>query len=179
MYSVDRNYLLLKLRTITFGSQLQATYTCPHCNETLHCQENLDDLPVRTLEAGESAEEIKLQLEDGYIDRDGTVHTSLTLRLPTGADEEAVAPQMRQNPAEGKNSLLARCVKHLGDLPDHRLDAIGTKIMSEFTLSDRRMIDKALNQAAPGVSLTRKVECPHCAESFNTSLDLSRFLAVE
>src|SRR5437016_14407777 len=34
MYSADRNYLLLKLRTITFGSELQARYTCPTCNES-------------------------------------------------------------------------------------------------------------------------------------------------
>lgn len=31
MYSADRNYLLLKLRSVTFGSELQATYKCPSC----------------------------------------------------------------------------------------------------------------------------------------------------
>src|SRR5215467_13115962 len=109
MYSVDRNYLLLKLRSITFGPELNTTYTCPSCSETVKLVENLDDLPVRTLGDGETADEIRVELEDGYADRDGAVHTALTLRLPKGADEEAVAPQMRQNPSEGKNALLARC----------------------------------------------------------------------
>ena len=51
------------------------------------------------------------------------------------ADEEAVAPQMRQNPSEGKNALLARCLKTLGDMPKHRMEALGPHIMSELTRS--------------------------------------------
>jgi hypothetical protein len=179
MYSVDRNFLLLKLRAITFGAELAAAYTCPHCSEVVRTTEDLDELPVKMLDDTQSAEDIFVELEDGYIDRDGQLYTSVKLRLPTGADEEAVAPQMRQNPAEGKNSLLARCLMSLGEMPRHRLEAIGTKIISELTLSDRRLIDRALNQAAPGVSLIRKIDCPQCGQTFSATLDLSRFLALE
>ena len=91
--------------------------------------------------------------EDGYVDKDGQVHKALRMRLPTGADESAVAPQMRQNASLGKNALLSRCLKSLGDLPKHRLEAIGPKILADLTMTDRRLIDKALNQAAPGVDL--------------------------
>ena len=77
------------------------------------------------------------------------MHTALTLRLPTGADEEAVAPQMRENASLGKNALLARCMKTLGDLPKHRLEALGPKILAELTLTDRRLIDQALNERRP------------------------------
>jgi hypothetical protein len=179
MYSVDRNFLLLKLRSITFGPELQTSYNCPHCNEVMRMTEDLDELPVKVLDNPESAEDISLQLTDGYIDRDGQTYTSVTLRLPTGADEEAVAPMMRQNPAEGKNALLARCLRSFGDMPKHRVEAIGSRIIAELTLADRRIIDRALNQAAPGVSLIRHIDCPFCGQSFNASLDLSRFLALE
>jgi hypothetical protein len=179
MYSVDRNFLLLKLRSITFGPELKASYTCPACGEVTRVTENLDELPVRAVADGETPEDIRVELEDGYTDRDGTVHTALTLRLPTGADEESVAPQMRQNASEGKNALLARCLKTLGDLPRHRLEALGPHILSELTLTDRRLIDRALNQAAPGVDLVRRIECASCGHLFSTSLDLSHFLAVE
>ena len=179
MYSVDRNFLLLKLRSITFGPELDAAYTCPHCSDVVRMTENIDSLPVKMAEETGGAEEIPLELEDGYLDRDGQVHTALKLRLPTGSDEEAVAPQMRQNAAEGKNCLLARCLKSLGDMPKSRLEAIGPKLVSELTLVDRRKIDRALNQAAPGVSLLRQVECNSCGQTFQTTLDLSRFLAVE
>lgn len=179
LYSADRNYLLIKLRSITFGPELSAEYNCPSCGEAMRVTEDLDELPVRALTDGESPEEIKIELEDGYVDRDGQVHTALTLRLPTGQDEEAVAPQTRQNASLGKNALLARCLKSLGDIPRHRLEALGPKILADLTMSDRRLIDRALNQAAPGIDLVRELECPHCGHVFKSSLDLTHFLALE
>jgi hypothetical protein len=178
MYSADRNYLLLKLRSITFGPELEATYTCPACGESIATVEDLDELPVRVLAEGEEQAEIAIELEDGYVDREGQVHTALTMRLPTGADEEAVAPQMRENASLGKNALLARCVRSLGEVPGHRLEALGPRIMSELTMTDRRLIDRALNDAAPGADLVRELECPRCAKGFSASLDLSNFLAL-
>jgi Phage tail assembly chaperone proteins, E, or 41 or 14 len=178
MYSVDRNYLLLKLRSITFGPELEAAYTCPSCGESISMLEDLDDLPVRIVSDGEEPQEVTIELEDGYVDREGQVHTALTMRLPTGADEEAVAPQMRDNASLGKNALLARCVKSLGEVPQHRVEALGPRIMSELTMTDRRLIDRKLNDAAPGVDLARELECPRCAKTFSSSLDLSNFLAL-
>lgn len=179
MYSADRNYLLIKLRALTFGTELEAGYTCPNCNERLRVIEDLDELPVRTLAHGESPDEIVVELEDGYTDKDGQVHTALTLRLPTGEDEEAVASQVRQNASLGKNALLARCLKSLGDIPRHRLEALGSRILSELTMTDRRLIDKALNQSAPGIDLIREIECINCGHVFKSSLDMTHFLALE
>lgn len=179
MYSADRNYLLLKLRSITFGSELPARYSCPNCNESLQITEDLEELPVREIQEGTSPEDVVVALEDGFVDKDGQTHKALTLRLPTGSDETAVAPQMRQNPSLGKNALLARCLKSLGDVPKHRLEAIGPKIMAELTLADRRLIDRALNQAAPGVDLVRELVCANCGNEFRSNLDMTHFLALE
>jgi hypothetical protein len=179
MYSADRNYLLLKLRSATFGSQLQATYKCPSCGHSHEMTEDLEDLPVRSLADDESAAEVRVQLEDGYVDASGVVHTALVMRLPTGADESAVAPQMRKNASLGKNALLSRCLKSLGDVPAHRLNALGPKLLSDLTMTDRRLIDKALNSAAPGVNLIRDIECPDCGNEFKSSLDLTHFLALD
>ncbi|MGO8833603.1 MAG: hypothetical protein ACLQE9_12435 [Roseiarcus sp.] len=179
LYSADRNFLLLKLRAFTFGPELEARYTCSSCDETINVTEDLDELPVRRLAEGGSPEDIVVELDDGYVDKDGELHKALTLRLPTGSDETAVAPQMRQNPSLGKNALLSRCMKSLGDLPKHRLEALGPKILSELTLTDRRKIDRALNQAAPGVDLIREMVCPNCGATFKSSLDMTHFLSVE
>jgi hypothetical protein len=179
MYSADRNFLLLKLRAFTFGSELQASYKCPSCGYANEVAEDLDALPVRGLENGGSPEDVLVQLEDGYVDPAGEVHTALTLRLPTGEDEAAVAPQMRKNASLGKNALLARCIKSLGDVPKHRLNALGPKILVDLTMTDRRLIDRALNSAAPGIDLIRTVECSSCGHEFKATLDLSRFLALD
>lgn len=177
LYSADRNFLLLKLRSMTFGAELQAGYSCNTCGEAVQTVEDLDGLPVRMLGEGESPEDITVQLEDGYSDKDGQVHTALTLRLPTGADESAVASQMRQNASLGKNALLSRCMKSLGDIPRHRLEALGPRILSELTLTDRRLIDQALNQAAPGVDLIREISCSGCGNVFKSTLDMTHFLS--
>jgi hypothetical protein len=180
MTSADRNFLLLKLRSITFGTELQATYTCPACAEQLPVTEDLDELPVRAgaVSDGDAAAEITVELEDGWVDREGQVHTALRLRLPTGADEEAVAPQLRENASVGKNALLARCITSLGDVPAYRIEGMGPRIMSDLTMSDRRLIDRALNEAAPGVDLVRELDCPACGKHFSASLDMSNFLVT-
>jgi hypothetical protein len=179
MFSADRNFLLLKLRGITFGTELEASYSCPACGDAMHLVEDLDDLPVHSLPDGETLEDVSVELQDGYIDREGQLHTALRLRLPLGADEEAVAPQMRQNASEGKNALLSRCLRSLGDVAQHRLEAMGPRILADLTLTDRRLIDRALNETAPGIDLVRQLECAHCGHSFKSTLDLSHFLALE
>ena len=179
MYSVDRNFLLLRLRGFTFGNELPASYTCPSCANRFEMTEDLNELPLRTLAAGEEPEDIVVELEDGYFDRDGNVHTSMTLRLARGDDESAVAPQMRKNPSLGKNALLSRCMKSLGDLPAHRIEALGPRIMSDLTLADRRLIDRAFNEGAPGIDLIRELDCPSCGADFKATLDMTRFLASD
>ena len=93
------------------------------------------------------------------------MHTALTLRLPRGDDESAVAPQMRKNASLGKNALLARCLKSLGDMPTHRLEALGPKILADLTLTDRRLIDQALNERRPGIDLIREMDARAAATS--------------
>jgi len=133
---------------------------------------------VTSLPEGDEPVEAVIELEDGYVDREGQVHTALRMRLPTGADEEAVAPQMRENASLGKNALLARCMKSLGEVPQYRLDGMGPKIMADLTMTDRKLIDRALNDTAPGVDLVRPIECVNCGNQFTASLDLSHFLAM-
>jgi hypothetical protein len=179
MYSVDRNFLLLRLRGLTFGNTLPASYTCPSCGNRFEVDEDLSELPLRILAPDEEPEDIVVELEDGFVDRDGAVYTSMTLRLARGDDEAAVAPQMRKNPSLGKNALLARCMKSLGDLPAHRMEALGPRIMSDLTLADRRLIDKAFNEGAPGIDLIREMDCPSCGSEFRSTLDMTRFLALD
>lgn len=175
MTSVDRNYLLIRLRAVTFGSELEARYTCPACGHVELVTEDLDELPVRQADGSMDCE---VDLLDGYVDRDGELHTDLRLRLPDGSDEEAVASQMRDNASTGKNALLGRCIVSLGTVPRSRIEAMGSRILADLTLGDRRLIDRALAEAAPGVDLTRNLECPDCGHGYSANLDLSNFLSL-
>lgn len=177
LYSADRNYLLMELRRATFGDELEASYTCPHCGRTTEVAEDLATVPVKRLAGNDGAVEIAVQLEDGFA-YEGALHRTLLLTLPTGLDEEKVAATQSDNPSRAKNALLARCIRALGSLDRSDIDALGTHILMELTLGDRRRIDKAVEAAAPGVDLIRDVTCDSCGRGFKAALDMSHFFPV-
>jgi hypothetical protein len=177
LYSADRHYLLIKLREVTFGPDMPATYACPTCKSSTAMDEDLSTLPVHSLTNGDLPDDIVVELEDGYVSRDGDVYSNAVFRYPTGTDEERIATQSRENPSLGKNALMARCLRALGDMPEGNLQALGTAIFSDMTLSDRGLIDEALNGPdGPGVRMQRAVVCSNCGRDFQATLDMSSFL---
>ena len=90
-----------------------------------------------------------------------SVHTALTLRLPTRRRRGG-------GRAADARERLAGQERPAGALPEvawatcrrHRLEALGPTIFADLTLTDRRLIDRALNDAAPGVDLIRELDCP-------------------
>lgn len=178
LYSADRHFLLLKLREITFGAEMQGTYTCPTCHSASVTEEDLSSLEVVRLPEGDLPDDVVVELEDGYVERTGESYNTMVFRLATGADEEKIAPIIRDNPSHGKNALLARCLKALGDMPKSRAEVLGTSIFSDLTLKDRALIDKAMNNGGPGIKMRREINCTGCGRQFMASLDLSSFLAL-
>jgi hypothetical protein len=177
LYSADRYYLFIKLREITFGPELQASYVCPTCRESTMMVEDLSELEVVKLAEGELPEDMVVHLEDGYYERNGACYDTMIFRYPTGMDEEKIASIIRENPSHGKNALMARCLKAIGDMPQQRIDVLGTSIFSELTLGDRAAIDRKLNNGGPGIKMRRDLSCDTCGRQFTTSLDMSNFLA--
>jgi hypothetical protein len=177
LFSADRHFLLMKLREITFGPEMQANYSCPTCHEANAVVEDLQDLEVVKLSNGDLPEDIVVHLEDGYLDRSGDLYDIVVFRYPVGTDEEKVASAIRENASQGKNALMARCLKALGDMPQPRVEALGTAIFNDLTLSDRAVIDRALNEGGPGIKMRREITCDNCGRHFTATLDLSNFLA--
>jgi hypothetical protein len=177
--SPDRNFLLLELRKLTFGTELEASYTCPSCRETTVALEDLDTFPVR-MSDGAGMPEIVVQLEDGFEDRNQDAwYDVLRFRLPVGADEERVALVAKENAAKGTNALLARCLVSVSgdgeEMPDNRREALGTQILSDLTMGDRARIEKAFREEMPGLDLSRELDCGSCGRPMRTSLDLTSF----
>jgi hypothetical protein len=178
LFSADRNYLLLELRRLTFGDEMEAHYRCPHCQGVTAAIEDLAALEVRRVDDRDTAPEIPVILQDGYRDPDGRWQHALVFGLPTGEDEEAAGSRRDGNPARQRDALLARCLKQVGDLESRRIQAMGIRILAELSMADRRLIQKALDDAAPGPDLTRQVICDHCGEEYRTTLDMSHFFPL-
>lgn len=64
LYSADRHYLLVKLREITFGPELQGTYSCPTCRAAATVTDDLAALEVVRLSDGALPEDVTVDLED-------------------------------------------------------------------------------------------------------------------
>jgi hypothetical protein len=175
MYSADRNYLLLQIRRITLGDEMTASYTCPGCTSEVRTVERLDEIPVRGLEGGEDPEAIELELEDGYRDRGGTEHRTVTLRLPRGEDEVFVSPSLERDAMKAADALTLRCIRRFGTLPLAELQAYGLRILRELSFGDRLRIQRALNDDAPGANLRRTIHCHGCGTRFERLLDVTDF----
>jgi len=187
LYTADRNYLLLELRRITLGDQLQASYRCPQCGGDVAVVEDLAQMEVLRLEEGQILADRTLALEDGYVDRKGTLHTALTLTLPRGLDEEFVSPMVARDPLKAQDALVLRCIKRFGTLPRAELEAYGVKILRDLSMGDRRLIFQALegphsdangDGRSPGVNFRRTIDCGHCGTRFKGVLDVSHFFVL-
>jgi len=176
--SADRNYLLLELRRLTFGDEMQARYRCPRCQSTTAVTEDLAEIDVRRLDGDADAVEIPVELADGYRDPDRGCQRELVFGLPTGEDEEAAASGRDGNAARQRDALLARCLRRVGDLEPRRVSALGARVLADLSMSDRRLVQRALDAAAPGPDLTRLIVCDHCDEKFRTTLDMSQFFPL-
>jgi hypothetical protein len=175
--SADRNYLLLELRKITFGEQIEASYACPVCGETTSLTQDLNELPIRKLN-GEGPIQIAVELDDGYEDREGEVYRTMVFRLPNGLDEERVAAVSKDNPSRGMTALLTRCLVALGEMAPERREGLGTKVINDLTMADRVCIEQVFRQEMPGIDLSQEVECGSCGRRFATTLDLTGFFSL-
>jgi hypothetical protein len=178
LYSADRNYLLLELRRLTFGDQMEANYRCPRCQSTTPVDEDLSTLGVRRLDDGAAPPEIRVTLQDGYQDSEGNWHHELVFSLPTGEDEEVAAGRRDSNAARQRDALMARCLRQVGTLDPRKVQAMAMRILSDLSMVDRRAIQKALDAAAPGPDMTRTVDCTNCGDEFRASLDMSLFFPL-
>lgn len=175
LYSVDRNFLLLELRRITLGDHLSAQYVCPRCGTEISGIQDLSNIPVRRLEEGQVLSDIILQLDDGYIDREGVIHTEITLTLPRGVDEEFVSSLAEKDPLKAQDVLLLRCIRRFGTLPSEALEAYGIKILRDLTMGDRQRVYQTLNSQMPGIDFQCPVRCSSCGVTFQGVLDVANF----
>src|SRR5262245_12969271 len=147
LYSADRNFLLLQLRRLTFGDELECNYRCPRCANTVRVIEDLSTIEVRAAE--DASEEIAVTLRDGYRDSNGESHFEMVFGLPTGEDEEAASNRKDHNASRQRDALLARCLRRAGSIEQRKLQAAGIRILADLATGDRRLIQKELDEKAP------------------------------
>lgn len=154
----DRDYLLLRLRQLDLGDAVHQVMRCPACAKRVDVDLAISELPVRRLADPKATYRLRL------------AGTELLLRLPTGADQAAVAALALANPAAANTRLFARLV----------LDVDGRGPADEATVRDwpmalRSQLAAWLEANTPGPDLFLELDCPHCQADMSYAFDLDAF----
>ena len=172
----DRQFLLLKLRQMTFGDHVQATVQCPweRCRKKVDIEFFLHDIPVReSIEKGPLYTR-DLSSEAAFSNEHGERFREVVFRLPTGEDQEALAHLIEENETTALALLLARCIRRLGPLHDP-----GPEVIDRLSPLARAEIERHMEDAAPQIDLTLAAHCPECDGEFAVPFDLQGFFLAE
>ena len=107
--------------------------------------------------------EFDFELPRGYVDADGVVHKSGTMRLATARDEllPLYDARVQENPAFTTVVLLARVITELGTLS--RIDG---QVIENMFASDVAFLQDLYRRINSEGHTRASVTCPSCAQPF-------------
>jgi hypothetical protein len=113
--------------------------------------------------------EVEFELPKGYVDPEGTLHRSGTMRLATAADEiyPLKDPRVQNWPAYLIVILLARVVTRLGSL--HEINPGVIEGLFSEDLAHLQHLYNRVNGLTPQVVETT---CPHCGQGHEVEVPL-------
>jgi hypothetical protein len=154
--SGDRDYLILQIRRMTLGDDVNAVVCCPACGKDMDVAFDASTISVD----GQPQERASYSLE--FEAREDVRARSVSFRLPLGSDQECVA---RLDIDAAAARLLERCV----------LDDGGY----ELTQAEQEKVIAAMELVAPAINLELDLVCPECEDAFVFPFDLSAFFFEE
>ncbi len=172
----DRQYLVLKLRDLTFGEQIQATIICPQpdCRYKIDIDFSTGDIPVKASEDKGPIYSMELSKEAVFISDQEKQYQTVTFRLPNGSDQETLAPVLLEDETQAANLLLKRCLQSIGPLQE-----VDDQHLNRLSPQARREIEQQMEQVAPQVALTMEGDCPECGNPFEIPFDLQTLFLNE
>lgn len=160
----DREALLLHLRRLTAGDRIDCMVTCPQaaCGEPIDLELRATDLLLDPYEDAPLWREEELAL--------GSRRARVRFRLPTGADQEAIATLARDDAALASRRLLARCVEPSGGDGDVLADLGEEGIVA---------VSARMSDLDPQAELRLRTRCPACDADIATLFDTAAYLFAE
>ena len=159
----DFQYLLFKLRTVTYGNSYNLTLRCPHCGHRYDYVQDLDKL-----------EEVRF--EEGMLKR-------LTVTLPKSKDtvtiklmtprmsdtiENRAKEVMQKNPDYEGSAIYVYSLMAVIDTVNGEslIDARKQKYVEKLVMADANAIRNAADSLKLGVDTHCSSTCPSCKQTF-------------
>jgi hypothetical protein len=111
--------------------------------------------------------EFPFTLPKGYVDPEGNMHKTGTMRLATAADEilPMKDPRIQQNPPYLSIIVLSRVIGKLGQLDDISPDTI-----EGLFIGDLGYLQEFYRRINGDGSWVSEITCPHCKKSFKENV---------
>lgn len=140
----------------------------------------IEDESTRTLndeiEVSEDGLVHDVPLLAGYVDKDGTLHSTFTYREMNGKDEEAISKaDVRQNGAKMVNVLVERCVVQIGTLTKKECGARWGTIIREMLGGDLDYMAFKIRELSKGKEVEFQHKCPNCGTKLTTIVNTDEF----
>lgn len=161
----DREALILQLRRLTSGDRLQCVLNCPSpdCGEKLDLELRVADLLVPASDARRDCYEARVE--------DADTSWRVRFRLPTGRDQEAIAPLARIDLGAAVETLLRRSL-------DWVVSAEGARV-GELPEPVRRQLPKLMSELDPQAEISLHVNCGPCGHTFDVLFDAAAYFFQE
>lgn len=164
----DYEYLLHKLRTITYGPTYKLSVVCAHCGETIETTTQLDQLMVKPFskEEFEKLRTITLPVSKHEI--------ILKIQTPRGLDaiDIKVKDMKRKAPNAGINfETFAQLISYVDFVDGNKLNSVELEtFIGNLPARDMNKILNAADKLNAYIGLDNKITlvCPSCGEDINT-----------
>lgn len=170
----DYQFLLHKLRVVTYGSEYKMDITCPYCGSSLHESINLDDLPVMTYN----------EVMDKYFELDlpkSKNHIRLKVQTPRMLDRvnEKVREAKRRSNGNLKSdpSLTYTIASLIAEVDGDKPDALKLEQWVEtLPMMDVNTIISYAEKcnALIGIDTTLTVTCDVCQMNFIAQMRMTQ-----
>ena len=166
----DRQYLMLKIRQLTFGDKVQGTVDCPwpDCGMGVDIQFNISNIPINDAELTSFTHTCHLP---GVKEADPQY---ACFRLPNGSDQEALSGFTGEHSAQATTQLLWRCIQKLDEIDSPDIDTVRS-----LSSAARTKIEEQMQSLAPDLDLRMEVKCPDCNRIFVVPFELQEFFFGE
>jgi len=156
----DREALLLGIRRVTFGNEIELEAVCDRCPELQTFKIDLTkDVKVKALDDRVADRRFVLDLKVGKV----------KVALPTGDTQLKLINASNKNTAELDTLLLSDCVQEINDVP-----VLGQAQIRNLGIKDRRTLLEEIANRNPGPLLSEvKKACGTCGQEVELPLTLA------
>lgn len=160
----DWETVLLAIRIVTFGRQIEAKVTCDECKQSYTVDIDLVEQVVRH---EVSMEEVTFQI----VGRHGTKYK---VNLPFGATQRKIMEKENLTNGEANTILLTDCVQTIDGMP-----TIGSDSVLNIPMADRITLVQTIDSKKVGPDLKGvRTKCPYCDAEMNTPISIAALFQV-